>query len=206
MPIPTLTRKEATWLACKEKTCCHTPFVIPTGRDIWRIARALDTPPWAFLVYFQAPQPRRDAFRLDGTGATFRLALAKQAPRGKKRPPPCIFLLRTRHGYQRCGLGEGRPLVCRAFPADLVAGVLTMQSHAGCTCRQWALPDVDIAEETALVAARQRDAEEYCAVVARWNAQVAAAPSDRTVTFFDYCDFLLAAYDAIAAGSEGEAG
>jgi Fe-S-cluster containining protein len=194
--LPTLTRKETIWLACKAKSCCYTPAVVPTGRDVWRIARALDTPPWSFLRYFPTARPRRDAFALDQSGQQFRLALGK-APSRRKTALPCIFLLRTRNGHHRCGLGDLRPLVCRAFPADVVDGVLSLSNAGQCVCRTWALADVDIAEETALVEARQRGAEEYCAIVARWNARVAAAPPDTTFTFADYCDFLLETYDGI---------
>jgi hypothetical protein len=185
---PTLTRKEAIWLACKAKTCCHTPFIVPTGRDVWRIARALDVPPLTFLLYFPSPQPRRDAFALDHSGQLYRLMLGKQASSRKKSAPPCIFLLRTRNG---------------AFPANLVDGVLCLRNDGTCACRTWALADVDIAEETALVEARQRDGEEYWALIARWNAAVADAPAGVSHTFADFCDFLLEAYDEIAAGAGG---
>jgi hypothetical protein len=93
-----------------------------------------------------------------------------------------------------------RPIVCRAFPADRVEGVLCVQSDTGCTCRQWTLADLDLAEEAALVAARQADAEEYCAVVARWNDRVAAAPPESPASgLHAYAEFLLDAYDAITA-------
>lgn len=201
MTLPTLTLKESLWRACKQKTCCHTAVVIPSGRDVWRIARALDTPPWSFLVYFETDAPRRDAFALDRSARRFRLALAKQPTRRTKRAPPCIFLLRTRTGHHRCGLGELRPMVCRTFPAERIGGVLCLRRDSGCTCRDWVLADVDIAEETALIAARQADAEEYCAVVARWNARVAAAPVEARFDFVAYCQFVLEAYDEIAAGA-----
>lgn len=196
---PARTRKEEVWLACRPKTCCYASVVVPSGRDVWRIARALETPPWSFLIYFPAHGPVRDAFRL-GDGGFYRLALAKRRSRRTKTPPPCTFLLRTRAGDHRCGLGELRPAACRSFPSELRAGVLCVQAE-GCTCRRWALADVEIAEETAAVQQRQAEAEEYCAVVARWNelSVGAAAPAD----FFDYCRFLLAAYDELAAGEEG---
>jgi Fe-S-cluster containining protein len=194
-----LTRKEALWLACKQKACCYASIVIPTGRDIWRISRALDAPPWSFLVYFRPPYPRADMFYLDHSGQGYRLALAKQPSRRTKSPPPCIFLLRTRDGHHRCGLGELRPLVCRAFPAELVSGVLCLRHDSGCACRRWSLADVDINDEIALVQARQTEFEEYCAVVTRWNALVATTAPDAGFTFFDYCTFLLDAYDELAA-------
>lgn len=200
---PTLTRKEAIWLACKQKTCCYSTFVLPSGRDIWRISRTLDTPPWAFLVYFEQPAPRPDAFVLDKSGRAFRLALAKQPSRRKKSLPPCIFLLKTNNGHHRCGLGELRPQVCHSFPFDMVGGVVCVAAEPGCTCRQWSVSDVGLMEETAENQAREAGYQEYCAVVEEWNRQVAAAPDDAVPTFFDYCNFLLEAYDWIA---EHEAG
>jgi Fe-S-cluster containining protein len=201
----TLTRKEATWLACQKKTCCYTSLVVPSGRDIWRIARALQAPPWTFVLYFATAAPRPDAFILDRSGQSFRLALAKQPSGRKKSLPPCIFLMRTRTGYHRCGLGALRPQVCRTFPAEVVAGVLYLRDDMGCTCRDWSLADADIADEQALMAVRQSDYQEYCTVVARWNAQVAAGTDAPLPTFFDFCDFLLAAYDEIAGQATGDA-
>jgi Fe-S-cluster containining protein len=192
----TLSRKEQLWLACRQKTCCSAPLVIPTGRDVWRIARALDAPPWSFLIYFQSREPRRDAFCLDASGRTFRVALAKQPSRRHRLPPPCIFLVKTRDGAHRCGLGELRPSVCRAFPVEMVDGVVCLRPDSGCTCRRWTLGEVDVAEERELVLARQAAAEEYCGVVARWNARVAEAGPEARFDFLDYCRFLLEAYDA----------
>ncbi len=202
MTMPTVTDKEAIWLACKRKTCCHTAVVIPTGRDVWRVARTLDIPPWSFLVVFPSPTPRRDAFLLDQSGRQFRLAFAKRATRHTKTPPPCIFLLRTRQGHHRCGLGDLRPLVCKTFPCAVTDGVLSVQDGADCTCRDWSLTDVDIEEERTLIAERQADSEEYCAIVARWNAQVSAAPPDVAFDFPTYCDHILAVYDALAPSGE----
>jgi Fe-S-cluster containining protein len=186
-------RKEALWLACKPKTCCYTALVVPSGRDVWRIARALDAPPWTFLRYLASPGPRPDAFCLDHSETQYRLVLAKQLTRRTRSPAPCTFLLRTRHGHHRCGLGDLRPQACHSFPSELVDGVLCVRNDAGCTCRQWALADVDLAEEIALVETRQAEAIEYHQIVADWNARVRAADTD--TDFYQYCAFLLAAYD-----------
>jgi hypothetical protein len=194
-----MTRKEALWLACKAKACCHAATIVPTGRDIWRIARALDAPPWSFLVPFEAPQPRRDAFALDQSARRFRLALAKGATRRVKSPPPCIFLLRTRTGQHRCGLGDLRPQLCKAFPTQLVDGLVCVLPDTGCTCRAWALADLDVNEERAAAEMVQAESEEYCALVAQWNARVAAAPPGTQLSVADYCAFVLAAYEAFAA-------
>jgi hypothetical protein len=202
--MTTETTKEAIWLACKPKACCYNAIVVPSGRDVWRIARALHAVPWSFVKYFPGAPDRPDSFALDRSEARFRLVLDKQPSKRAKTPAPCIFLLRTRHGHHRCGLGALRPAICQSFPSELVDGVLCVRNDAGCTCRIWSLADVDLAEETARVEARQAEAVEYHQVVARWNALVdAAAPTTRT-DFVAYCDFLLRAYDELEAHSDGE--
>ena len=185
--------REAAWLACEAKSCCAVP-VIPTGRDVWRIARALEVPPWSFVRYFEAREPSADAFALDRDGARNRLVLAKQE--SEQKPPPCIFLTSTRHGYHRCGLGGLRPGHCRSFPADLVGGVLCMRNDLGCTCRTWTMVDVDVAEARAAVLQRDAEVEEYRSVVAEWNRRCAAALAlGREVDFFEFCEFLIDTYD-----------
>jgi hypothetical protein len=199
---PTVGKKEAIWLACKRKTCCHNPFVVPTGRDVWRISRTLHVPPESFLFYFPAREARRDAFILEKSGPGFRLALGKGPARRKGAARPCIFLLRTRAGEHRCGLGALRPIVCQAFLGALHDGVLSLESGV-CACREWSLADVDVDEEVALVEARQHASEEYCQVVARWNERVEAAGEGARVTVADFCTYLLEAYDRLAAGETG---
>lgn len=195
--------KEALWLACKSKSCCYAAIVVPSGRDVWRISRALDAPPWTFLRYFRTPQDRPDAFRLDQSEAKYRLALGKQKTRRTKSPQPCIFLTRTRSGDHRCGLGDLRPAACQCFPSELVGGALQVRNDGGCTCRTWDLADVDIAEETAKVELRQAEAVEFHQVVAFWNAQIEGLPGDTSVEFVDFCAYLLDAYDSLSANGEG---
>lgn len=193
------TRKEATWLACRGKTCCHTAVVVPTGRDVWRISRALDAPPWTFLVYFRAPTPASDTFQLTPEGPPLRLAFAKQVSRRRVTAKPCIFLLRTRDGAHRCSLGALRPGVCRGFPARVIAGLVQLQPELDCTCRRWALADLDLADEMALIRACQAEAAEYAAVVADWNSHlVETTSSGATIDFLVYCRYLLEAYDQLA--------
>ena len=197
MTLANPTRKESIWLACKEKSCCYASLVIPTGQDIWRIARTLETPPWSFLIYFQSPQPRRDSFILDRSGRQFRVALAKGPTRRTKSPPPCIFLVRTRSGDHRCGLGDLRPGVCRSFPSELVNGMVCVRPDSGCACRAWALHDVDIVEEMHTLVERQDDLEKYCTVVAHWNRRVAEAPAGSSFDFTEFCTYVLQAYDPV---------
>lgn len=199
MAIASMSRKEALWRACKPKTCCYVATVIPTGRDVWRISRALQAPPWTFARFFQSPTPKRDGFVFDGSGRQFRLALSKQPSRRRKTPAPCIFLMKNQSGSHRCSLGDLRPQSCQAFPAELTAGGVVCLNPAGCTCHAWNLADVEIAVERELVETRMQDNEEYVGVVHAWNARVAAAPDGATFDFATYCEYLLEAYDEIAA-------
>lgn len=194
-----MTRKEEVWLACKPKTCCYGTVVIPTGRDVWRIARALELPPWDFLMYFESPQPRRDAFALDRSPRRFRLALRKNPKRTSRGAQACTFLVRTRNGHHRCGLGALRPGVCRAFPSESSGGVVRILADTGCRCRTWTLADVDTEEEAEVIRERQADAEAYCEVVERWNREVLGFSDEPRLDFRDYCGFLLAAYDEVTA-------
>jgi len=194
--------KEDAWLACAPKTCCYAALVVPSGRDVWRIASTTGVPAWSFLRYFPSPSSRPDTFRLDQGDQTYRLALSKQQPLKKASPAPCIFLLRLRGGQHRCSLGQLRPASCRAFPSELVDRVLCVRNDAGCTCRVWTLADVDLADEAALVAERQAEAVEYHDVVSRWNATVSASAPGTAFDFLGYCDFVVAAYATPAAGCE----
>ena len=189
--------KDALWLACKQKSCCYASIVLPSGRDVWRIARALEAPPWTFLRVMGSPERRPDAFRLAPSGPSYRLVLAKQPSRRTKTMPPCIFLTRTPSGHHRCGLGDLRPRSCATFPSELVEGVLCVRNDGGCTCRTWTLADVDLVEETQRVEVRQAEAVEYHRVVAAWNAHVAAEAPPEGFEFPIYCDYVLDAYDAL---------
>lgn len=202
MATVTGSRKEEIWLFCKTKTCCQQAIVVPTGRDVWRIARALQAPPWTFLRYFQSPTPRPDGFILDRSGRQFRLALARQAGTRAGKLPPCIFLMRTRDGSRRCGLGALRPQVCHTFPLEVANGVVCVSPNHGCTCRRWSLADVDLPTEDALLETRLADAAEYHEVVAHWNARISDAGDEGAADFVTYCTYLLDVYDQIA-GHDG---
>jgi hypothetical protein len=49
-------------------------------------------------------------------------------------------------------------------------------------------------QEQLLVNQRQAYAEEYCQVVAEWNARVEAAGPEARFDFLDYCRYLMQAY------------
>jgi hypothetical protein len=189
-------------MACRQKACCHTT-IVPTGRDVWRIARGLGVPPQSFLSYFESTVARRDAFQLDWSERRFCLALVHQQAQRTATAPPCIFLLRTRQRHHRCALGPLRPLLCQSYPSQVVDGILYLRPD-NCTCRSWNLADLDMARERALVSARQDEAEEYCWVVAQWNARVQNAVDGAQTDFGAYCAFLLQTYDALAATAGGD--
>jgi hypothetical protein len=146
-------------------------------------------------MYFQTPVPRRDAFALDRGERRFRLALGKNPKLESDGRMGCIFLLRTRTGEHRCGLGGLRPMGCRVFPCELRDGEVAIQSDHGCVCLQWSLADIDTVAERPLLEARVAEAEVYCGLVARWNAQVEDLPDGDGRGFDQYCEYLLDAYD-----------
>jgi Fe-S-cluster containining protein len=123
------------------------------------------------------------------------LALAKNPMLRKGDQAACTFLLRTRTGEHRCGLGDLRPTGCRTFPLELCDGLVGVQPEHGCTCRQWSLADVDTVAERPLLEARLAESEAYCEVVARWNAGVATLPDSESKRFDQYCEYLLEVYD-----------
>jgi hypothetical protein len=193
--------RETLWLSCAAKTCCYTAAVIPTGTDVHRIARALDLPPPSFLVYFETSVPRRDAFALDRSARRFRWMLAKNPALSLDGRPGCGFLLRTRTGEHRCGLGDLRPVGCRVFPAMLRDGIVSVQPSPGCTCRPWSLADLDTAAERPGLEAGEADGERYGEVVSRWNEAVEREGAGRPRRFDEYCDYVLDAYDLMEAGA-----
>jgi Fe-S-cluster containining protein len=193
--------KGAIWLTCKQKSCCHATIVL-TGRDVWRIARGLGVPPHSFVMVFPSAVARRDAFALDASERRFRLALAHQPSKRTVTASPCIFLLRTRQRHHRCSLGPLRPLLCQSYPSQVTDGILSLQA-TDCTCGRWNLAEVDMAAERDLVATRQAEAEEYCTIVAAWNAQLQAGWEDAQAAFGAFCDYLLRTYDERAvAGAQ----
>ncbi len=126
-----LAPKELLWLGCREKTCCHNTKVILTGRDVWRIAQALELQPWDFTLYCDAEESAVDGFQLAPGGPFYEVMLAKRGAVGSSGAP-CIFLWRLADGHAQCGLGGMRPLPCQVYPAVLVEGMLACQDGA-CT-------------------------------------------------------------------------
>lgn len=196
-----LSRKEEIWLACRQKTCCVKRLVTVTGRDVWRISRALNVDPWTFLLYFKAP-PGPDTFILGHDDVQYRLALADEPSNRRSTMKPCIFLMRTRGGHHRCGLGQLRPFSCRVFPAQVADGVLYATPDTVCTCRRWALSDMDIEQERIIMDEFDDAREEYTAVLDGWNEFVRSTPLEQTFSLVDFCTVLMTMYDGIAANPE----
>ena len=188
MTAPATTR-ELLWLACRQKTCCHGARVIVSGRDLWRIATALEAAPWDFTRYAPAEAGAADAFRLEPEGPMYQVVLAKRG-RVTSRGAPCVFLWKLGDGHAQCGLGATRPLVCQAYPAAMVDGLLCAEGR-GCTCRRWSVLDLDRDRDAALLGAAQCELAEYSEIVAAWNDGPAAAGAR---TYRDFCSHVMAAY------------
>jgi Fe-S-cluster containining protein len=188
-----MTRKDILWLACREKTCCHATKVVISGADLWRITTTLAAPPWEFALYADAAPQATDGFCLEAGGPAYQIVLAKRGAVGPEGAP-CVFLWKLRDGHAQCGLGALRPLVCQAYPAVLVDGLLAADSHP-CTCRRWSLGDLAGDEDRARIAGILTEAAEYAEVVAAWNAALPARPGG-AATYREFCDFVISAYAA----------
>jgi Fe-S-cluster containining protein len=186
----TIPRKELLWLACREKSCCHDTKVIIGGRDIWRIAQALEIMPWQFTLYTEALEGAPDGFGLEPDGPHYQVILAKQREAGP-RGTPCIFLWKLADGHAQCGLGALRPLPCLTFPSVVSDGLLRVESTT-CSCRRWTLNDVDPAREESLLGQMLEEAAEYSEVVARWNAGLQTGSAGRT--YREFCEYVLTEY------------
>jgi Fe-S-cluster containining protein len=188
------TLRETLWLTCKKKSCCYSSLVLVTGRDVARIAGALHADPSTFLFYLTSPQQTPDSFLLAPGGPHYRLALAKGPARRKNSAPPCIFLMRTRDGQHRCGLGDLRPMDCQTFPLEAAHGEVTVTEETGCTCRAWSLADVELEQEEPRLAQRQNEYAEYYAMLQGWNGLVTRLEKGVTLQFEHFCAYLLRWY------------
>jgi Fe-S-cluster containining protein len=180
------------WLACREKSCCSYFLVYVTGDDAARIARSLAVPPWQITAAIEADASFPDAFAL-ARGMRYRLALVRTQFPGEAQPE-CEFLVHAADGAARCGLGEGRPMPCRSFPAQLVDGEVRYALE-GCTC-DWSDVAIEADRDTALLRAEVHARERYAVVVAQWNAYVDTLERTVDVTHRDFCRFLMDAYPA----------
>ncbi len=184
MSVEAFSAHELRWLGCREKSCCSTYSVMPTGADLWRISRSLELQVWEFTRFADAEPGGAGSFALDADGPRFQVVLARRAADG-----PCLFLLRLPDGHAQCALGKLRPTVCEAYPAVLDGGKARVGDHAGCTCGPWTQASLDDADELERLRRLERERREHYEMVAEWNAFVAADPDHRD--YPEFCDFLI---------------
>lgn len=172
--------------------CCRSYLVPLCGRDIWLLSRELDLPPARFVVAWQEEEPVLDGFRLEPAGPTFSLVLDKRS--WSRSESACTFLLRLPGGNDRCGVYAHRPVSCRAYPITLAGSAVVLRDDPLCPTGAW--PDDEPARPgwRAALQAAHMQFDVYAAAVARWNGALVgrAEPAE-------YYDWLLRAYDAIAA-------
>jgi Fe-S-cluster containining protein len=180
--------------------CCRSYVVPVCGHDIWQICRAQRLSPASFLVAAPQPKPDPEGFRLERDGPTFYVVLDKRGRFTIKQR--CVFLVTLAGGHERCGIYEHRPMVCRTYPMNLMASVVSPRPDLLCPPDSW--PDEVIRRPTwraNLIRQRMRF-DVYSVVVARWNARVAAAPPDYVFPLPEYASYLLNVYDRLAALDE----
>jgi Fe-S-cluster containining protein len=190
---PARSLRETLFLGCRTKRCCSYYTVFPTGHDVWRIATALQVPPWTFTSAVAAEDGAADAFALDDSGRRHRLALARREASADGLAA-CTFLVRLRDGTARCGLGDLRPGPCRSFPAVLVDGMVFARNDGGCRCRAWTIADCDVEADRALLERHEAEQETYRRVVANWNDYATGKPAGAGLEHRDFCRYLLDMY------------
>jgi Fe-S-cluster containining protein len=173
------------------------------GCDVWRIARAQRLDPALFVA--QHPEnpeeePSPSGFLLRPNGPTAVLALQYQPSRRRERP--CIFLMKLRGGYQRCGIYDERPLACQAYPLLLEDNSVTMRDDMICPNGSWAGPGLDTAGWHTWLTRSEQEWRTYEAVVARWNEDVRQGAYGATADLRRFLDYLLNVYDARSADTD----
>lgn len=192
-PAPVGTR-EAICLSCREKVCCSYYTVSLTGRDVWRIVKAMHLGPADFLRYYETPEPGPGRFLLSPRGSYGVLVLSKrELP--PALPSSCVFLLRTNSGHAVCGLGNLRPGQCRSYPTALRNGeVVLIPTGEGCV-RSWSPEEFEFGRERGTLLDLEAEAREYHGIVDRWNHRVCETGLDRS--FDDFMAYLLNQYSAL---------
>lgn len=167
--------------------CCYIYQVIVTGFDARRISDSLHLPWKEFISLVVEPETTPAGFRLDDSGKTYDLMLAKVKTEvlppnvpAELVPPEklerrCTFLIPLANGLGRCGIYNYRPSVCRTYPVRLQMGTPRVgPDKLPCPPNGWhhALMDLPVWEQRA-VQLRMETAL-YQFVVASWNAQMKA--------------------------------
>ena len=115
--------------------CCRSYVVPVCGHDIWQICRAQRLSPASFLLAAPQPEPDPEGFRLERDGPTFYVVLDKQGRFTIKQR--CVFLVTLGGGHERCGIYDHRPIVCRTYPMNLMASVVSPRPDLLCPPDSW---------------------------------------------------------------------
>lgn len=193
--------------------CCRAYAVPVTGADILQIARATGLDFWSFVCRWADPEGlvagncAPHFFFADEPRTPFCICLLRVASQQHPGTAKCLFLQETAPtaesplGTARCGIYEGRPGACRAYPTrfDRTGDLVVIDSpppFAGrnrspplrlCP-RPWQTSDLDpIAQYQALVVARHE---------MRFFHQVAGCWNEDPGRFSDFPEFLRLVYAA----------
>jgi hypothetical protein len=176
------------------KLCCFHYTVAVSGRDIYRILRALQVPAQDFLDYQAVHDAAPGGFLLEPGGNRYAVVLARRRL-PEPLASPCLFLVRTSDGKAFCGLGELRPGPCRTHPVVLKDDVIALVNDPGGCVRTWSYRDIDM-DERRKIRRVLAEEDEYRGVVEQWNAQTQERGGQRT--FEEYLSYLVNRYAAMA--------
>ncbi|HMA35834.1 MAG TPA: YkgJ family cysteine cluster protein [Chloroflexia bacterium] len=174
--------------------CCRSYIVPVCGYDVWLISRRERLSPEDFLMACRQQQPGLDGFHLQHAGPGYGLALDKNGPFQIKQP--CVFLVRLNDGHERCGIYDHRPVVCQGYPMAMWSGQVFQRSESLCPPGAWPLPAVLRPSWRTAIQRFYMYMDVYIAVVARWNAWVAAHPAVE-FPLPSYFNYLLNVYDRL---------
>ena len=199
VPFATLQpeQKQAICSGCQSRMCCYHYRVTTTGFDLWRIARSLDVLSAQFVSYALADAESETGFLLAAGGDRYELVLSKTAD--LRRHGGCVFLVKTRSGIHRCGLGDLQPEACAIYPAYVQEDGLLRVVHDPDGCwRSWSVHELDAECERRRFESYVQHQNEYAKIVGEWNARVARTKREYGVG--DFTGFLENRYTDRYAG------
>jgi len=194
LPVAEPEQKQAICSGCRSRMCCYHYRVSVSGYDVWRISQTLDVPAVQFVAYAPADAESPTAFRLAPDGEGYELVLAKTPD--PRRHGGCVFLVKTRSGIHRCGLGELQPEACAIYPAFIQEDGLLRVVHDPDGCwRSWSAHELDPERDRRRLETHAEHQREYEAIVREWNARVARV--DRESGSGDFIGFIENRYTAV---------
>ena len=190
-------QKQAICSGCQSRMCCYHYRVTITGFDLWRISQTLDVSAAQFVTYAPAASESDSGFQLVADGERYELVLTKTADRW--RHGGCVFLVKTRGGIHRCGLGELQPDACAVYPAYVQEdGLLRVANDPDGCWRSWSVHELDPEHERRRFESYAQHQSEYAKIVGEWNERV--AQSQREDGFGDFTGFLENRYTVLYGG------